>query len=137
MVNQGRPSSSIVAMAEPSSTAEALPTPWGRNCQAISVPPRPDPVVGLAQAPEVALHGVGRPLATQLHQRALQAREIALPPTRRRDLHAAAVQVDEPALSGAIEQQVVGVEVGVVEARPVRPGNQSPGLLPWRAIAGD
>src|SRR5690554_4030200 len=78
MVNQGRRSSSMVAIADPSSTAEALPTPWGRNCQVISVPPRPDPVVGLAQAREVVLHGVGRPLATQLHERALQAREIAL-----------------------------------------------------------
>src|SRR5690606_19452760 len=99
MVNHGRPSRSIVAIAEPSSTADALPTPCRRSDQAISVPLRPSAVVGAAQTREVALHGIGRTLAAHLQQRALQPGEVALAPAGGRDVQPAPVQIDHPALA--------------------------------------
>src|SRR3546814_10019798 len=65
MVSHGAPSRSMVAIGDPSSTAEALPTPWKRSDQAISAYPSracpsnpaiPLRVVALAQAGEIFFH---------------------------------------------------------------------------------
>src|SRR3546814_613813 len=135
MVSQGAPSRSIVAIAEPSSTAEELPTPLSRSFHVISVSPRPDAVVGIAQAGEVALDRVYLALATDLQQRALEPVKVALAPAGRGDVDPPAVEVDHPALPGGVEQQVVGIEVGMVEPRAVRTRHKSARFLPRRAIA--
>src|SRR5690606_8906530 len=130
MLSQGAPSRSIVAMAEPSSTAPELPTPWKRNAHvpvwmplaAMSDSLQPGRIIGATQPLDVLEHHVGRTLPAQLQQRTLQPGQVALAPGRGRDAQAALVEVDQPALAGGctrrgrIEQDVVRVEVGVVQA---------------------
>src|SRR5688572_19361600 len=135
MVSHGAPSRSIVAIAEPSSTADALPTPCRRSCQAISESSLPGAIVRLAQPGEIALDDVHGTFTSQLQQRTLEPSEVALAPAGGGNAQPAPVEIDDPAASGRVEQQVVGVEVGVVEAGAVRPGDQATGLFPGRAIA--
>src|SRR5690606_32138640 len=137
MVSQGSPSRSMVAIEFPSSTASAFPTPWKRSAQPIaSVPPGPAGVIGLAQAGEIRAHLLHGALAPQLEQGAFQPREVAGAPAGFRQPLAAAVQVDHPALTVGVEQDVVGVEVDVVESAAVAAGDQLAGLLPGRAVPG-
>src|SRR5690606_23905481 len=129
MVSQGRPSRSSVAMGEPSATAEALPTPCSRSAQvAISAAPVPGQLVGAAQAREVLLHLLHAALAAQLQQRAQQPAQVGLAPAGGGDAHAAAVEIDQPAAAVAVEQDVVRVEVGVLQALAVEARDQAPGL---------
>src|SRR5690349_14196246 len=116
MVSQGAPSRSIVAMAEPSSVAKALPTPCRRKDQATSVTLVPLRVVGGPQAHVFVFHLRCGPLAAQLEHRTLEAREVAFAPGGGGDAQLTAVQVDHPPVARIVEQQIVGVEVGVVEA---------------------
>src|SRR5690606_15422657 len=129
MVSHGAPSRSMVAIGDPSSTAEALPTPWKRSDQAIRAPSDPAVplrVVTLAQAREILFHLPDAAVAAQLEQRALEPGEVAFAPSRGGDAQRAAVEVDHPALAVRVEQQVVGVEVDVVETGAMEPRNQAP-----------
>src|SRR3546814_10075272 len=74
MVSHGAPSRSMVAIGDPSSTAEALPRPWKRSDQAISAYPSracpsnhaiPLRVVALAQAGEIFFHFLDAAVASQ------------------------------------------------------------------------
>ena len=78
----------------------------------------------------------GGALAAELEQRAQQPAQVGLAPVGGGDAHAATVEIDHPAAAVAVEQQVVRVEVGVVQALAVEAGDQPPGLLPGRAVAG-
>src|SRR5690606_30357306 len=146
MVSHGMPSRSMVAIGDPSSTAEALPTPWKRSDQAISAcPPGSCPsnpaiplrVVTLAQAGEILFDFLRAAMAAQLEQRTLEPRQVAFAPTGGGDAQRAPVEVDHPALAVGIEQQVVGIEVHVVEAGAMEARDQAPGLVPRRAVAVD
>src|SRR5690606_24160639 len=147
MLSQGAPSRSIVAMAEPSSTAPELPTPWKRNAHvpvwvplaAMSDSLQPGRIIGAAQARDVLQYPVGRTLPAQLQQRTLQPGQIALAPGGGRDAQAALVEVDQPAFATGrtgrvcIEQDVVRVEVGMVQAGAMEARQQLAGRLPWGA----
>src|SRR5690606_36598882 len=105
----------------------ACRAPWPRHCprpgsagpmpawrpRPSSDPPGPARVVGLAQAREAGIDRLAALRPRQLAQRSLQPRQVALAPGGGRDVHAAAVEVDHPALSGGVEQDVVGIEVDV------------------------
>src|SRR3546814_16304974 len=89
VVSHGAPSRSMVAIGDPSSTAEALPTPWKRSDQAINAyPSRAGPsnpaitlrVVALAQAGEIFFHFLDAPVAAQLDQWAPATRSVAFRP---------------------------------------------------------
>src|SRR6478672_11415017 len=110
MASHGAPSRSIAAIADPSATALELPTPRKRNAQDMSVAAFPGCIVRPAQAREVVLDVEHRPLAAHFQQRALAPRRCG-------NAQAAAVEVDQPTLAGGVEQDVVRVEVGVIEAR--------------------
>src|SRR5690606_18284315 len=147
MLSQGAPSRSIVAMAEPSSTAPELPTPWKRNAHvpvwvplaAMSDSLQPGRIIGATQARDVVQHLVGRTLPAQLQQRTLQPGQVAFAPGGCRDADAAFVEVDQPALASGcarrarIEQDVVRVEIGVVQAGAMETREQLAGGFPWRA----
>src|SRR3546814_8614084 len=101
MVSHGAPSRSMVAIGDPSSTAEALPTPWKRSDQAISAYPSracpsnpaiPLRVVALAQAGEIFFHFLDAAVAAQLEQRALEPRQVAFAPAGGGDAQRAAVE---------------------------------------------
>jgi hypothetical protein len=47
----------------------------------------------------------------------------------------AAVQIDHPAVARIVEEQIVGVEVGVVEAGAVEARDQAAGRFPGRGVA--
>src|SRR5690606_38123576 len=119
MLSQGAPSLSIVAMAEPSSTAPELPTPWKRKAHVpvwvpladMSDSLQPGRIIGATQARDVLQHRFGRALPAQLQQRALQAGQVAFAPGGVGDAEAALVEVDQPAF--VTEQDVVRVKVGV------------------------
>src|SRR5690606_862849 len=137
MVSHGAPPRSMLAIADPSSTADALPTPCSRSAQPdTSAASLPGQFVGAAQAGEVTLQLVARAAAAQLEQRAVQPAQVALAPAGGRDAHAPAVEIDHPATAIAVEQQVVGVEVGMVQAFAVETRDQAPGLLPRCTAAG-
>src|SRR5690606_19553291 len=114
MVNHGTPSRSSVAIAEPSSTALALPTPWKRSTHSTSVPPRPGVIVGAPQMGEGQTHVVRAALATQFQQRAPQAREVLFAPGGGGNAQASAIEVDQPTVAIPVEQDVVGIEVRMV-----------------------
>src|SRR3546814_19106872 len=106
MVSHGAPSRSMVAIGDPSSTAEALPTPWKRSDQAISAYPSracpsnpaiPLRVVALAQAGEIFFHFLDAAVAAPLEQRALEPRQVAFAPAGGGGAQRAAVEVDHPA----------------------------------------
>src|SRR3546814_20914251 len=87
MVSLGAPSRSMVAIGDPSSTAEALPTPWRRSDQAInaypsracpSKPAIPLRVVALAQAAGIFFHFLAAAVDSQLDQCAPEPRPVAL-----------------------------------------------------------
>ena len=107
MVNHGWPLRSITAIGEPSSTAEALPTPRKRSAQLISNAPVPGQLVGAAQACKILFNILAVAFAAQLEQRAQQALEVALAPVRSGDAQHAAVEVDQPATPVAVKQDVV------------------------------
>src|SRR6476620_7922484 len=137
MASHGAPSRSIAAIADPSATALELPTPRKRNAQDMSVAAFPGCIVRPAQAREVVLDVEHRPLAAHFQQRALEPGEIALAPRRCGNAQAAAVEVDQPTLAGGVEQDVVRVEVGVVEAGTMEARDHPAGFLPRRIAAGD
>src|SRR5690606_20484905 len=133
MVSHGRPLRSITAIGDPSSTADALPTPRKRNAQCTSDAPVPGQIIGTAQAREIMFDVFAAALATQLQQRTQQALEIALTPARGRNTQHPTVEIDQPAVATGIEQDVVGVEIGVIQPGAVEAGNQPPRLFPRRA----
>src|SRR3546814_11472796 len=115
MVSHGAPSRSMVAIGDPSSTAEALPTPWKRSDQAISAYPSracpsnpaiPLRVVALAQAGEIFFHLLDAVLAAPLEQRALELRQVAFAPAGGGDEQSSTVELAHSALAIGIVQQV-------------------------------
>src|SRR3546814_13163527 len=110
MVSHGAPSRSMVAIGDPSSTAEALPTPWKRSDQAISAYPSracpsnpaiPLRVVALAQAGEIFFHFLDAAVAAPLEQGAPEPRPVAFPHAVGRAARRAAARADLPALPPA------------------------------------
>src|SRR5690606_15232204 len=94
--------------------------------------PIPALVVAAAQAREVFADFGLAARAAQLQQRTLQPRQVAHAPAGGRNMHAAAVEIDQPPLAGGVIKDVVGVEVGVIEAFAMEASQQAPGLLPRR-----
>lgn len=68
-------------------------------------------------------------VAAQLQQRAMQALEIAFAPARGRNAQHAAVEIDQPAMPAGIEQDVVRVEIGMIQAGAMKAGEQPPGFF--------
>src|SRR5690606_30271811 len=97
-----------------------------------SVAPAPGGVVGGAQAGEAGFDLVGATPSALLVQRALQPAQVALAPAGGRDAQARAVEVDHPAAAVFVEQDVVGIEVGMVQAGAVEKRDQLAGGLPRR-----
>src|SRR3546814_18639006 len=108
MVSHGAPSRSMVAIGDPSSTAEALPTPWKRSDQAINAYPSracpsnpaiPLRVVALAQAGEIFFHFLYAAVAAQLEQSAPEPPQVPFAPAGGRTAHRASHPADPSALS--------------------------------------
>src|SRR6478735_6157083 len=136
----------MVAIAEPSSTALELPTPWKRNAQPIrasspktasSITALPGCVVRAAQPREVVLDQRRFARPAQLEKRPLQSREVALAPCGFGNPQPGPVEGDHPAVAHRIEQDVVRVEVGMIQACAMEAGDQPTGFLPGRIGRGD
>jgi hypothetical protein len=100
---------------------------------------QPGRIIGAAQARDVVQHLVGGALPAQLQQRPLQPGQVALAPGSGRNADAALVEVDQPAFALGrarrlrVEEDVVCIEIGVVQAGAMETREQLAGGFPWRA----
>ncbi len=88
------------------------------------------------QARIVLVDVLAAAVTAQLQQRAMQPLEVALAPARGRNAQHAAVEVDQPAMPAGIEQDVVRVEIGMIQASAMEACDQLAGRLPRRTASG-